>query len=117
MRLVEVCDLAFAHDHGRGERATGLHVSATPAVHRGLLARCRLLDGGQGAPAAPAGAFSASYRDTYGMATSCSPPRPERSSRSGTTRPCAPKTHLADRWIGPAAAYRSRCSRGNTTVG
>jgi hypothetical protein len=34
----------------RGQGYT-LRVSAVPAVHRGLLARCQLLDGGQGVPA------------------------------------------------------------------
>ncbi|GAA4887019.1 hypothetical protein ACFPM3_20515 [Streptomyces coeruleoprunus] len=37
----------------RGQGYT-LRVSAVPAVHRQLLARCRPLDGGQGAPAVPA---------------------------------------------------------------
>ncbi|MGW5658375.1 hypothetical protein [Streptomyces humi] len=31
-----------------------LRVTAFPAVHRGLLARCQPFDGGQGAPAFPA---------------------------------------------------------------
>ncbi|MBL1093448.1 resolvase [Streptomyces sp. 9-7] len=46
-----------ALDHGvtvrRGQGYT-LRVSAVPAVHRGLLARCQPLDGDQGAPAVPA---------------------------------------------------------------
>ncbi|WP_236573200.1 hypothetical protein [Streptomyces sp. GS7] len=37
----------------RGQGYT-LRVSAVPAVHRGLLARCQPLDGGHGAPAVPA---------------------------------------------------------------
>ncbi|MFE4698719.1 resolvase [Streptomyces sp. NPDC056738] len=37
----------------RGQGYT-LRVSAIPAVHRGLLARCQPLDGGQGLPAVPA---------------------------------------------------------------
>ncbi|MCT9139166.1 hypothetical protein [Streptomyces violarus] len=37
----------------RGQGYT-LRVSAVPAVHRGLLARCQPLDGVQGAPAVPA---------------------------------------------------------------
>ncbi|MGW2823096.1 resolvase [Streptomyces sp. NPDC001443] len=37
----------------RGQDYT-LRVSAVPAVHRGLLARCQPLDGGQGLPAVPA---------------------------------------------------------------
>ncbi|MCN9244821.1 hypothetical protein NGF19_29255 [Streptomyces sp. RY43-2] len=37
----------------RGQGYT-LRVSATPAVHRTLLARCQPLDGAQGAPAVPA---------------------------------------------------------------
>ncbi|MFK4600467.1 recombinase family protein [Streptomyces pristinaespiralis] len=37
----------------RGQGYT-LRVSAVPAVHRGLLARCQSLDGGQGLPAVPA---------------------------------------------------------------
>ncbi|MER7487914.1 recombinase family protein [Streptomyces sp. NPDC126497] len=37
----------------RGQGCT-LRVSAVPAVHRGLLARCQPLDGGQGLPAVPA---------------------------------------------------------------
>jgi DNA invertase Pin-like site-specific DNA recombinase len=37
----------------RGQGYT-LRVSAVPAVHRGLLARCQPLDGGYGAPTAPA---------------------------------------------------------------
>ncbi|WP_331726012.1 hypothetical protein [Streptomyces sp. NBC_01012] len=37
----------------RGQGYT-LRVSAAPAVHRGLLARCQPLDGVQGAPAVPA---------------------------------------------------------------
>ncbi|MEV7018939.1 hypothetical protein [Streptomyces sp. NPDC093991] len=36
----------------RGQGHT-LHVSAVPAVHRGLLTRCQPLDGGQGLPAIP----------------------------------------------------------------
>ncbi|MGW5627771.1 hypothetical protein ACWEU6_10200 [Streptosporangium sandarakinum] len=37
----------------RGQDYT-LRVSAVPAVHQGLLARCQPLDGDQGAPAVPA---------------------------------------------------------------
>ncbi|MGW3091568.1 hypothetical protein [Streptomyces sp. NPDC001108] len=37
----------------RGQGYT-LRVSAVPAVHRQLLARCQPLDGGQGLPAVPA---------------------------------------------------------------
>lgn len=37
----------------RGQGYT-LHVSAAPAVHRQLLARCQPLDGAQGVPAVPA---------------------------------------------------------------
>ncbi|MFG2409418.1 hypothetical protein ACGFR8_34775 [Streptomyces brevispora] len=37
----------------RGQGCT-LRVSAFPAAHRQLLARCRPLDGGQGGPAVPA---------------------------------------------------------------
>ncbi|GAA2657652.1 hypothetical protein [Streptomyces vastus] len=37
----------------RGQGYT-LRVSAVPAVHRRLLARCQPLDGGQGLPAVPA---------------------------------------------------------------
>ncbi|MGW0491157.1 resolvase [Streptomyces olivaceus] len=37
----------------RGQSYT-LRVSAVPDVHRGLLARCQPLDGGQGLPAVPA---------------------------------------------------------------
>ncbi|GGV00406.1 hypothetical protein ACIG0C_30810 [Kitasatospora aureofaciens] len=37
----------------RGQGYT-LRVSAVPAVHLGLLARCQSLDGGPGAPAVPA---------------------------------------------------------------
>ncbi|WP_399880034.1 hypothetical protein ACGH7X_00200 [Streptomyces sp. BBFR51] len=37
----------------RGQGYT-LRVSAVPAVHHGLLARCQPLDGGHGAPAVPA---------------------------------------------------------------
>ncbi|MFD4025394.1 hypothetical protein ACFWRV_18025 [Streptomyces sp. NPDC058576] len=37
----------------RGQGYT-LRVSAVPVVHRQLLARCPLLDGGQGLPAVPA---------------------------------------------------------------
>jgi hypothetical protein len=44
-------------DHGatvrRGQGHT-LRVTAIPAVHRGLLARCQPLDGGQGTPVVPA---------------------------------------------------------------
>ncbi|MGW0390615.1 recombinase family protein [Streptomyces sp. NPDC003042] len=46
-----------ALDHGvtvrRGQGYT-LRVTAVPAMHRGLLARCQPLDGGEGAPAFPA---------------------------------------------------------------
>ncbi|MGW3745927.1 resolvase [Streptomyces sp. NPDC005146] len=46
-----------ALDHGvtvrRGQGYT-LRVTAVPAVHRQLLARCQPLDGGQGVPAVPA---------------------------------------------------------------
>ncbi|WP_318199665.1 hypothetical protein [Streptomyces sp. SCL15-4] len=38
----------------RRVRGYTLRVSAVPAVHRQLLARCRPLDGGQGLPAVPA---------------------------------------------------------------
>ncbi|MGW7290130.1 resolvase [Streptomyces sp. NPDC054847] len=45
-----------ALDEGTVRRGQGytLRVIAVPAMHCGLLARCRLLDGGQGVPAVPA---------------------------------------------------------------
>ncbi|WP_327344558.1 hypothetical protein [Streptomyces europaeiscabiei] len=58
LRATEMGDAELAAlDHGvtvrRGQGYT-LRVSATPAVHRQLLARCQPLDGTQGAPTVPA---------------------------------------------------------------
>ncbi|WP_228022693.1 resolvase [Streptomyces acidicola] len=46
-----VLDRGVTVRHGQGYT---LRVSAVPAVHRQLLARCQPLDGAQGAPAYPA---------------------------------------------------------------
>ncbi|MFF8919189.1 hypothetical protein ACF08M_39350 [Streptomyces sp. NPDC015032] len=58
LRAAELADVGRAAlDQGvivrRGQGFT-LRVSAVPAVHLGLLARCQPLDGGHGVPAVPA---------------------------------------------------------------
>lgn len=53
----------------RGQGYT-LRVSAVPAVHRGLLARCQPLDGVQGAPAVPASARPAASTRTGSVPSS-----------------------------------------------
>ncbi|MFE9391349.1 hypothetical protein [Streptomyces sp. NPDC006784] len=59
--FLRACELAPAEQEALDQRVTvqrgkdyTLRVSAVPAVHLGLLARCQPLDGGHGLPAVPA---------------------------------------------------------------